>query len=82
MTKLKKGDVVRSEDGKREFIVDALIHTGTGQGDVYKVHSDKDIFALKLFHTGDMNILKRQMHRLQLREERAPPLFTLCTLST
>lgn len=67
MTKLKKGDVVRSEDGKREFIVDALIHTGTGQGDIYKVHSDKDIFALKLFHTGDMNILKRQMHRLQLR---------------
>ena len=53
MIRLKTNQKVMSEDGKKEFVIDSLIHTGSGQGDIYKVHCDKDVYALKLFHTGD-----------------------------
>ena len=67
MTYLKAGDKIHTEDGKREFIIDSLIHTGSGQGDIYKIHSDKDIYALKLFHTGDAKKLHKQIERLKKR---------------
>ena len=59
MTCPKPGDKIRTEDGSKEFVIDSLIHTGSGQGDIYKVHNDKDVYALKLFHTGDYKKLRR-----------------------
>ena len=67
MVSLKPGDRISTTDGRREFIIDSLIHTGTGQGDIYKVHTDKDVFALKLFHTGDAQRLHKQIERLKRR---------------
>lgn len=67
MTHLKKGDKLLSDDGNKEFTVDSLIHTGTGQGDIYKVHSGNELYALKLFHTGDMQRIHRQIERLRKR---------------
>lgn len=67
MTCPKPGDKIRTEDGSKEFVIDSLIHTGSGQGDIYKVHNDKDVYALKLFHTGDYKKLRRQIERLQKR---------------
>ena len=49
MVSLKPGDRISTTDGRREFIIDSLIHTGTGQGDIYKVHTDKDVFALNKY---------------------------------
>ena len=67
MTCPKPGDKIRTEDGSKEFVIDSLIHTGSGQGDIYKVHNDKDVYALKLFHTGDYKKLRSQIERLQKR---------------
>ncbi len=67
MTYLKPGEKIFTEDLKREFVIDSLIHTGSGQGDIYKIHSDKDIYALKLFHTGDVKKLNKQIERLKNR---------------
>lgn len=74
MIRLKINQKFMSEDGKKEFIVDSLIHTGSGQGDIYKVHCDKDIYALKLFHTGDVKRIRRQIEILKKRG-RANPAF-------
>ena len=67
MVRLKINQKISSEDGAREFTVDSLIHTGSGQGDIYKVHSGKDIYALKLFHTGDQKRIRRQIDILRKR---------------
>ena len=67
MTQLSKGAKILSEDGKKEFIVDSVINVGTGQGDIYKVHSDKETYALKLFHSGNPDKIHRQIVRLQKR---------------
>ena len=60
MTYLKQGDKIHTDDGKREFVIDSLIHTGSGQGDIYKIHSGRDVYALKLFHTGDTRKLDQE----------------------
>ena len=67
MTYLKQGDKIHTDDGKREFVIDSLIHTGSGQGDIYKIHSGRDVYALKLFHTGDTRKLRKQIERLKNR---------------
>ena len=67
MIKLKPNQKVRSEDGLREFTVDCLIHTGSGQGDIYKVHAGRDVYALKLFHTGKVKSIRRQIENLRRR---------------
>lgn len=65
--KLYANQRIKSEDGTKEFVVDSLIHEGSGQGDIYKVHNGKDVYALKLFHTGDIKKLKRQIENLKRR---------------
>lgn len=81
MTHLKTGDKIYSEDGAKAFVVDSLIHTGSGQGDIYKVRSDQDVYAMKLFHTGNMKRLHRQISRLQKRGKASSafvhPLYTV-----
>lgn len=67
MLKLKPNQKVLSEDGQREFTVDCLIHTGSGQGDIYKVHAGKDVYAMKLFHTGKVKRIRRQIENLRRR---------------
>lgn len=67
MIKLKVNQKIRSEDGKHEFIVESLIHTGSGQGDIYKVRENKDVYALKLFHTGNPKRIRKQIETLQRR---------------
>lgn len=67
MIKLKVNQKISSEDGKHEFIVESLIHTGSGQGDIYRVREDKDVYALKLFHTGNPKRIRRQIETLQRR---------------
>ena len=67
MIKLKQGERVASADGKREYTVEQLIHEGSGQGDIYKVRQGKDVFALKLFHSGDPARHLKQIERLRLR---------------
>lgn len=57
---LKRNTVITSAKNGQEYIVDAVISSGTGQGDIYKVHNDKGTFALKLFHSGnDKKLLKQ-----------------------
>ena len=79
--RLRVHDRVRSEDLKHEFVVDALIHSGTGQGDIYKVHEGKDVYALKLYHTGDPKRHRRQIDILYKRGRASSsfvhPLFTV-----
>ena len=81
MTHLKTGDKIYSEDGAKAFVVDSIIHTGSGQGDIYKVRSDQDVYAMKLFHTGNMKRLHRQISRLQKRGKASSafvhPLYTV-----
>lgn len=67
MIKLKPGTKIASENNLKVFIVDSLLHTGSGQGDIYKVHSDHDVYALKLFHTGNQKRLRNQIAVLQRR---------------
>ena len=67
MLKLKPNQKVLSEDGQHEFTVDCLIHTGSGQGDIYKVHAGKDVYAMKLFHTGKVKRIRRQIENLSRR---------------
>ena len=66
-TKLKVGERVFAENSNKTFIVDSLLHAGSGQGDIYKVHSDKDVYAMKLFHTGNPKAIRRQIENLQRR---------------
>lgn len=65
--KLKPNQKILSEDKSKEFVVDSLIHSGTGQGDIYKVHSGKDVYAMKLFHTGNVKDISRQIENLKRR---------------
>lgn len=67
MIKLKVNQKIISEDGKHEFLVESLIHTGSGQGDIYRVREDKDVYAFKLFHTGDPKRIRKQIETLQRR---------------
>ncbi len=69
MLKLKPGTKItfKSNNLIKVFTVDSLLHTGSGQGDIYKVYSNQDIYALKLFHTGDQKRLRKQMSALQRR---------------
>ena len=80
---LKPGEKITSDDGKREFIIDSLINSGSGQGDIYKVRSGKDLFALKLFHTGNQDDLKKQIDILKKRGRASSafvhPLYTVKT---
>lgn len=67
MKHLHPGDKIRTEDGSREFTVDALLHTGSGQGDIYQIHADREVYAMKLFHSGDTARLRRQIEALTRR---------------
>lgn len=67
MVRLKPGEKVATLDGGAEYTVDALIHSGSGQGDIYKVHRGKDVYAMKLFHSGDPKKHLKQIERLQIR---------------
>jgi len=79
--RLKPGSRVFSDDGRREFIVDTLIHEGSGQGDIYKVHAGRETYAMKLYHTGDPLMHRRQIGNLQKRGRASAafvhPLFTV-----
>lgn len=61
---LKRNTSVYTTDGKQKYTVDSLINSGTGQGDIYKVHSEKGTFALKLFHSNDTKRLLSQFELL------------------
>ncbi|MDE7108194.1 MAG: hypothetical protein K2O39_07715 [Clostridiales bacterium] len=67
METLYKGTKLLGENGNI-YRVDSLISTGTGQGDIYKVRNDrKEVFALKLFHTGKPKKIRRQIETLVRR---------------
>lgn len=67
MEMLYKGTRLSGENGNI-YHVDSVISTGTGQGDIYKVRNDrKEVFALKLFHTGKPKKIRRQIETLVRR---------------
>lgn len=81
MIRLKPNDKICSEEGGREFTVEGLIHSGSGQGDIYKVRAGKEIYALKLFHTGDPKRIRRQIGYIKRRGRASAafvhPLYTV-----
>lgn len=67
MKTLYKGTKIVGEKGN-VYHIDSVISVGTGQGDIYKVCNDrKEIFAFKLFHTGNPKKIRRQIERLMQR---------------
>ncbi len=67
METLYKGTKLTGENGNI-YHIDSVISTGTGQGDIYKVRNDrKEVFALKLFHTGKPKKIRRQIETLVRR---------------
>lgn len=64
---LLKGETLRGKSGEL-YRVESLISNGTGQGDIYRVRSSrKEVFAVKLFHTGDRKKNLKQIARLMKR---------------
>ena len=59
MKKLCRNQKIHAKNSNRIFIVDSLIHAGSGQGDIYKVHAGKDVYAMKLFHNGNEQKIRR-----------------------
>lgn len=76
MESLKKGFKIIGDNGN-SYTVEGVISIGTGQGDVYKVYnSRKELFALKLFHKGDVNALKKQINMLIKRGQACDAFVT------
>ncbi len=67
MKKLCRNQKIHAKNSNRIFIVDSLIHAGSGQGDIYKVHAGKDVYAMKLFHNGNEQKIRRQLENLTRR---------------
>lgn len=65
--RFKENDRVKSVNGDKEFVIDSVLHTGSGQGDIYKVHSGKDVYAMKIFHAGKNKVIRKQIEILQRR---------------
>lgn len=75
-TILYKGTRIKGKNGGL-YVVESLINHSTGQGDVYKIKNDrKEVFALKLFHSGDRKKNLLQIERLIRRGQACEAFVT------
>lgn len=76
MENLMKGRRLIGENGN-VYVIEGLISRGTGQGDIYRAYNlRKEKFALKLFHKGDMRVLRKQIEKL-IRRGQASEAFVM-----